>query len=73
MATEKKRTALALPTELYRRLAALATVEGKPTATFAREIIAEYLDSRAADVEEALKFVAGYQDSLKAFRAKNAG
>lgn len=68
----EKRKVVAIPPDAYEKLAALATVDGKPTAALARAIIDAYLESRADDVEAALKFVANYQNSLRAFREKNA-
>lgn len=68
----EKRRVISIPPDAYEKLAALAMVDGKPTAALARAIIAEYLESRADDVEAALKFVANYRNSLKAFREKNS-
>lgn len=68
----EKRKVVAIPPDAYEKLAALATVDGKPTAALARSIIDAYLESRADDVEAALMFVANYQNSLRAFREKNA-
>ncbi len=72
MTENQKRKNIALPIELHEKVAALATVEGKPTAEFVRAILSEYLDRRAADVNEAMKFVAAQKKSLEDFRAKNS-
>lgn len=71
MEKKSKRFAIGFPPSLYEKVAALATVEGKPTAEFVRAILSEYLDRRAADVNEAMKFVAAQKKSLEDFRAKN--
>ena len=70
MKEKPKRIMLAVPAELNEKLAILAKLEGTTTAAFARKILTEYIDSRAAAVEEALKADATYQTSLEEIRGK---
>lgn len=72
MTENQKRKNIALPIELHAKLAALATTEGTTTTRLIRRVLTEYLDSRADDVDDALRFVADYQNSLEAFRERKS-
>ena len=65
---KEKRVALSLDKSLNERLATLARLEGKPPAVLAREILRNYLDSRAQLIEEAKQAEAAYQQSLEQIR-----
>lgn len=65
----EKRIALTLTTGDYNRLVTFAKVTGKLPAVAARNILIEYLDSHAQDIDEAQKAAATYQAALKNLNA----
>lgn len=66
--SERKRVNLSLPPELNEQLVALAAVEGKKPAKFAREILADYFSKRADEIAEAQRAGATYQKTINDIR-----
>ena len=65
MGESKKRIALTMTIGDYNRLVTFANVTGKPPAVAARNILIEYLDNHAQDIDEAQKAAATYHAALK--------
>lgn len=63
-----RRVVLSLTPDQHARLVALADIEGKPAAVIVRELMESYMQTRAADIDKALKADAVYQESLKEIR-----
>lgn len=54
----------------YDRLVALAKVTGKLPAVVVRNIVIEYLDAHAKDIDEAQKAAATYQAALQSLNTR---
>ena len=61
----EKRIALTMTIGDYNRLVTFAKVTGKPPAVAARNILIEYLDTHAQDIDAATRAAANYQAALK--------
>ena len=64
----EKRVAISLTTNLHTRLVSLSKITGKPPAVVARDILTDYLDTRAEEIAEAQKAAEAYHASLKKLR-----
>ncbi len=64
----EKRVAISLTQDLHTRLVSLAKITGKPPAVVVREILTDYLDTRAEEITEAQKAAEAYHTSLKNLR-----
>lgn len=67
------RIGLTLDENSFRKLAALASIEGKKISTLAAEIVKSYVANRADDVEEIdeiLQAKADYDENVERLRAR---
>lgn len=68
MARREYRVALALDDDTMNQLNKLADARSKKIAVICREIIQDYLDSHATEIDEAQIAAQAYRESLKKLR-----
>lgn len=68
----EKKKVISIPLGTYEQLKALATFKDTSIAALAREVLSNYLEENAADVEKALGFLAAQRNSLEELRKESA-
>lgn len=69
---KSRRIALTADADFNRRFRALAEFDGKKPATLATEILRDYMQSRAADIDSVLQARANYEKKIDELRGKKS-
>lgn len=70
--TKRNRVALTLSDSLTERLYILAEIEGKKPTTVARNIVADFLETHAKEIEEAQQAHITYSSIMKNLHSKQS-
>lgn len=69
---KRKRIALTVTEDLNARLVELAEIEGKPPAAVVREILIDYLDTNAEEINKAKRAHSTYTSIMKRLRRQQS-